>query len=448
MIDAANERAMYARVARRLLPLLFLGYFMAILDRVNVGFAKLQMADQLGISDAVYGFGAGVFFIGYFLFEVPSNLILARVGARRWLARIMATWGVVTAGFVFLGELRFGPLAPAFGLTDAQFGFYLLRFVLGVAEAGFVPGVILYLTQWFPAGQRSRVMASFFVAIPLASVIGAPVSGALLQFFDGAGSLHGWQWLFVVEGLPSVAIALVILARLPDRPADAAWLSDDERALIARRLAEDEARKAAHGQRHLLREVFSDWRVWALGLADFARGVYANALNFWLPTLVQEIGIDKGDYFRVGLVTAIPWSVGAVAMVAAARSSDRRGERKWHAVGASLLAGAGLLVLGLADGGPVLTIVALAMVAAGSLAWLAVFWTLPTAFLSGAAAAGGIAWINAVSQLSGFVGPDLLGRVRGANQGDTSTAFLILAGFALVVAVLSWVLARQRAAQA
>jgi MFS family permease len=291
-------------------------------------------------------------------------------------------------------------------------------------------------------------MAGFFVAIPLASVIGAPVSGAMLQFFDGAGALHGWQWLFVLQGLPAVALALVILAKLPDRPADAAWLSDAERALIARRLAEDEARKAAHGQRHLLREVFSDWRVWALGLADFARGVYANALNFWLPTLVQELGIDKGAYLKVGLVTMIPWSVGAVAMVVAARSSDRLGERKWHAVGSSLLAVVGLLVLGLADAGPVTTIAALSMVAAGSLAWLAVFWTLPTAFLSGAAAAGGIAWINALSQLSGFVGPDLLGRVRGANEGDTSLAFVILAGFALMVAALSWLLARRSSAPA
>ncbi len=442
-----QETAVYRKIGRRILPLLFLGYFMAILDRVNVGFAKLQMADQLGLSDAVYGAGAGIFFVGYFLFEVPSNLILAKVGARRWLARIMVTWGIVTAGFLFIADMRFGGIAQAAGLTDPQFGFYLLRFLLGIAEAGFVPGVLLYLTQWFPAARRGRVMAGFFVAIPLASVVGAPLSGALLEFMDGAAGWRGWQWLFLLEGIPSVAIGLLFLARLPDSPQHASWLGQDERALVEERLAQDAARKAAAGERHLLRHVFTDWRVWAAGGADFSRGVYANALNFWMPTLVQEIGIGKTDYLRVGLVTAVPWGIGAVAMVALARRSDRTGERTWHAVGASLLAAAGLLLLTL-DPGPVATVLALSMVAAGSLAWLAVFWTIPTAFLSGAAAAGGIAWINAVSQLSGYVGPDLLGRVRGANAGDSSPAFLAMAGAALVVALLTWILGRSHARHA
>lgn len=439
--DPAFEAATYRKLALRLVPLLFLGYFVAILDRVNVGFAKLQMASDLALSDAVYGFGAGIFFIGYFFFELPSNLILARVGARRWIARIMITWGVISAAFMFLGHLRWGPLAGVFGLSDAEFSFYLLRFVLGLAEAGFFPGVILYLTFWFPAARRAHVVALFLVAIPLASALGAPVSGAILQFFDGASGMRGWQWLFLLEGIPSVLVGLAVLARLPDRPRDAPWLSKEECALVEARIAEDEARKAHHGQRHALRDVFTDWRIWALALADFLRAIINNALNFWMPTLVQEIGIDKGDYLKVGFVTAIPWSLAAVAMVLCARNSDRTGERRWHATIALLVSMVGLLLLAFAQGAPLVTVAALTMIAAGAMAWLAVFWTLPTAFLSGAAAAGGIAWINALSQLGGYVGPDMLGRIRETNSGNGADAFLLMALAALIAAGLTYMLA-------
>ncbi|HZF45899.1 MAG TPA: MFS transporter, partial [Sphingomonadaceae bacterium] len=328
-----------------------------------------------------------------------------------------------------------------FGLSDAEFSFYLLRFVLGLAEAGFFPGVILYLTFWFPAARRAHVVALFLVAIPLASALGAPVSGAILQFFDGASGMRGWQWLFLLEGIPSVLVGLAVLARLPDRPGDARWLGEKERALVEQRLAEDEARKAHHGQRHALSEVFTDWRIWALALADFLRAIINNALNFWMPTLVQEIGIDKADYFRVGVVTAIPWSLAAIAMVLCARNSDRTGERRWHATTALLVSMAGLLMLVFAQGAPLVTVTALTMIAAGAMAWLAVFWTLPTAFLSGAAAAGGIAWINALSQLGGYVGPDMLGRIRESNSGDGADAFLLMALAALAAAGLTWLLA-------
>lgn len=439
--EAAFEKATFGKIAWKLCPLLFAGYFVAFLDRVNVGFAKLQMASDLSLSDEVYGFGAGVFFIGYFLFEMPSNLIMTRVGARKWIARIMLTWAVVSAAFMFTGHLRWGPVSGAFGLTDAEFSFYFLRFALGVAEAGFVPGALLYITFWFPAARRAHVMALFFIAIPLASALGSPVSGAILQFMDGAEGLRGWQWLFVIEAIPSLIVGLLVLAKLPDGPHEARWLSSEERALVERRLAEDEAGK--HGHRHLFRDVFTDWRVWAAGLADFARGVYANALNYWLPTIVQEIGIPKNDYFLVGLVSMIPWGIGAFAMVLVAWSSDRTGERRWHAIGASLVAAVGCVLLAFAGHSPVISVLALAMVAAGGLAWLAVFWTLPTAFLSGVAAAAGIGWINAISQLGGFVGPDLLGRLRGANEGDNGFAFLILAGVALLVTVLTYALSRR-----
>jgi MFS family permease len=434
------ETATYAKIARRILPLLFAGYFLAILDRVNVGFAKLQMAGELGLSDAVYGFGAGVFFIGYFLFEVPSNLILARVGARKWIARIMLTWGAVSAAFALLGVLRWGVIASAFGLSDAQFSFYVLRFVLGVAEAGFFPGVILYLTYWFPARRRAHAIALFILAIPLASAVGSPLSGMILEFLDGGG-LRGWQWLFLLEALPALLLGFVVLARLPDGPNDAPWLTGRERKLVASRLADDRAGHAA-SQRGAFAAILLDWRVWALALADFLRAMINNVLNFWMPTLVQDLGIPKNAYLEVGLITAIPWGVAAVAMVAIARHSDRTGERRWHATLPLLLSMIGLLVLAFAGHAPVLSVIALTFVAVGAMAWLAVFWTLPTAFLSGLAAPGGIAWNNALSQLGGFVGPDMLGRVRAGNAGDGSIAFLILAACALAAAGLTVILTK------
>jgi MFS family permease len=441
---AANDAATYRKIAWRLIPLLFAGYFVAILDRVNVGFAKLQMAGDLHLSDAVYGFGAGVFFFGYFLFEVPSNLILERVGARKWIARIMLSWGVISGAFLFLGEMHWGPFARAFGVSDAEFGFYTLRFVLGLAEAGFFPGVILYLTYWFPASRRAHAVALFIIAIPMASALGSPISGLILEFLDGAGALRGWQWLFLLEAVPSVLLGLLVLRQLPDGPRVARWLGDQERGLVERRLAADEAHKAGQGQQLALAAIFTDWRIWALALADFLRAIINNAFNFWMPTLVQEIGIPKGDYLEIGMVTAIPWSLAALAMLFWAWNSDRTGERRWHAVIALLVSMGGLLLLAGGGHGPVVSILALTMVATGAMAWLAVFWTLPTAFLSGAAAAGGIAWINALSQLGGFVGPDMLGRIREANHGDGTMAFLLMAGAALAAAGLTLVLAKPR----
>jgi MFS transporter, ACS family, tartrate transporter len=228
--DAPNaEKAVFGKVMRRLLPLLFVCYIVAFLDRVNVGFAKLQIAGDLGFSDAVYGFGAGVFFIGYFLFEVPSNLILKKVGARIWIARIMITWGIISSAFMFTGVMRWGPIAPLFGCNDAEFTFYLLRLLLGAAEAGFFPGIILYLTYWFPAERRSQVVAWFLSAVAVSNVAGSPLSGAIMQFMNGANSWRGWQWLFLLEGIPSIVVGLVVLAFLPDGPKQARWLSQTGR---------------------------------------------------------------------------------------------------------------------------------------------------------------------------------------------------------------------------
>lgn len=438
----AFEQATYRKVARRLLPILFIGYFVAYLDRVNVGFAKLQMAGDLGLSDAVYGAGAGIFFLGYFLFEVPSNLLLRRVGARIWIARIMITWGLISAAFAFTGAFHWGPVAPLFGLNDAEFTFYFLRFVLGLAEAGFYPGVILYLTFWFPAARRAHIIAVFMSAIAFSNILGSPVSGAIMQFMDGLSAWRGWQWLFVVEGIPSVLMGLVVLAVLPDGPHKARWLDDGERALVTQRLADDEGGKAQRGGRDTVGALFRDYRVWVFAFAFFCLNAGFYALSFWMPTIIQEVGLDPADYFGVGLLSMIPWSVIALVMIWWARHSDRTGERTWHAIAGSLTACAGMLLLAFGGSNVPVALLGLAMVGAGVLCWQTIYWSFPTSFLSGAAAAGGIALINALGNLGGFFGPDLIGTIRDANGGDSTMAFVVLAGLAATNAVLTLGLSR------
>jgi len=439
-VESAFEAATFRKVAWKLIPLLFLGYFVAYLDRVNVGFAKLQMAGDLSLSDEVYGFGAGIFFLGYFLFEVPSNLVLRRVGARIWIARIMITWGLLSAAFVFTGAIHWGPVSAAFGLTDAEFTFYTLRFLLGVAEAGFYPGVILYLTFWFPSDRRAHVIALFMTAIAFSNVIGSPISGAILQFMDGLGDWRGWQWLFVVEGLPSVLVGLLVLAVLPDNPHKAKWLNDAERQLIVERLDADERGKTGAGHRSKVGEIFLDLRIWLFALAFFCVNAGFYALNFWMPTIIQEFGIAENDFFRVGLLSMIPWGFAAIFMVVWSRHSDRTGERSWHAVISGLMVATGMLLLAFVGDHSAIALLALALVAAGALSWLTVSWSFPTSFLAGAAAAGGIAMINSIANLGGYFGPDLIGSIREATGGDSTAAFLTLAAMALLNTVLTWLL--------
>lgn len=443
---AEFERATFAKIAWRIVPLLFLGYIVAFLDRVNVGFAKLQMAGDLAFSDAVYGFGAGVFFIGYFFFEVPSNLILAEVGARRWIARIMITWGIISSSFLFIDDVAWGPIAQAFHCTDAQFTFYVLRFLLGAAEAGFFPGIILYLTFWFPAARRAQMVAWFMTAVAMSSVIGSPISGAIMQFMDGVNDWRGWQWLFLLEGIPSVVVGVLFLFLLADNPQAAAWLGADERALVARRIEEDEVSKAHAGQRHRISDAFADPRFWALTVVYFCGVVCFYAVSFWMPTIVAELGVEPGDYFKVGLLSMIPWSVTVVAQVLWARHSDRTGERRWHSALGLLAAMAGLLMLAFVGHEPIASLFALTLATAGALCWVVTFWSLPTSFLSGAGAAAGIAWINACGNLGGHFGPDLIGRIRTATGGDSEAAFLTLAGAALLGALITMAMpASQRA---
>ncbi len=440
--DAPFEAATFRKVAWRVIPLLFLGYIVAFLDRVNVGFAKLQMAADLQFSDAVYGFGAGIFFIGYFVFEVPSNLILRKVGARIWIARIMITWGLISSAFVFTGSVAWGPVSTALGLTDHQLTFYVLRFFLGAAEAGFFPGVILCLTYWFPAARRAQMVAWFMTAIAISNIIGSPLSGAILQYMDGANGLQGWQWLFVLEGIPSLVMGVVIFLFLADHPSTAKWLTPKERDLVLARVAEEEAGKAH--SKHSIAQVFGDIRIWAFGLVYFTGALCLYTTNFWMPTLISEFGVGSTDFFMVGLLSMIPWGVTAVVQVLWAWNSDRTGERRWHTAGGFGMCVVGMVMLATIDGQPVLQLAALTIVCCGALCWVVTFWSIPTSLLSGAAAAAGIAWINSIGNLGGHFGPDLIGRIRDANGGNADAAFLTLAAGAALGGVLVLVATMKR----
>jgi len=415
-LSPSFEQATYDKVFRRVIPLLFTCYIVAFLDRVNVGFAKLQMAGDLHFSDAVYGFGAGIFFIGYFIFEVPSNLILARVGAKPWIARIMISWGVLSSALMFV---------------RSEFWFYTLRFLLGVAEAGFFPGIILYLTYWFPASRRARMTASFMTAIAISNVIGSPISGAIMQTLDGWNGWRGWQWLFLLEGIPSVIMGCLVLVLLDNGPGQAKWLNKEERDLVLQRLAADEVSKQGQGLEHHFIDAFRDGRVWALAAVYFCGVLGFYAVTFWMPTLIQELGVDPKDFLAVGLLSMIPWGAAAVAMVLVGSHSDRTGERRWHAAGSLGVAVVGLLALALVGHAAAPSIIALTLVTTGTLSWVAIFWSLPTAFLSGTAAAAGIAWINSVGNLGGHFGPDLIGRIR-TETNSTEAAFFTLAAIAFV----------------
>lgn len=426
-----TEFALYKRIFWRIVPFLFLCYVVAFLDRVNVGFAKLQMADQLGFSDAVYGFGAGIFFIGYFLFEVPSNLVLEKVGAKIWIARIMLTWGIISSCMM---------------LVETEFWFYTLRFLLGAAEAGFFPGVILYLTYWFPLAQRARMTALFLTAVAISNVVGGPISGAIMQFLDGVNGWQGWQWLFLLEGIPSVLMGLLVVVLLDDGPQQAKWLSDTERAVVLRHLAEDEVIKSTNRLRHRFTDVFSDGRVWALSATYLSIMVGFYGVNFWMPTIIREFGIDPGDYFAVGLISMVPWGVATVLMVVNGSHSDRVGERYWHTIVPLLVATAGLLGLALVGHSAVPSIICLTMVTTGLLSAIVTFWSIPAGFLSGTAAAAGIAWINSLGNLGGFFGPELIGRVRTATD-STELAFFTLAGILLLGSLVLMVLRQKSARQ-
>ncbi|MGE8469632.1 MAG: MFS transporter, partial [Paraburkholderia hospita] len=362
------EAKTYAKVGRRLIPFLMLCYLGAYLDRVNVGFAKLQMLSDLRFSETVYGMGAGIFFLGYFLFEVPSNVILHRVGARRWLARIMLTWAVISASFVFVKS----PTA-----------FYALRFLLGVAEAGFAPGVILYLTYWFPSERRAKALSLFFMAIPLAGMIGGPLSGWIMHSLQGTMSMAGWKWLFLLEALPSLVLGFAILLYLDDGIKQAKWLNDSEKALLTRNVAADAEHKTAHVS---IRAFIGDRRLWLMASIYFCVVLGQYGLTFWLPTIIRKAGV--ADPLWVGAFTAIPYLCAIIALPLVGMSADRRRERRFHLAIPMLVAAAGFATLPML-GSVGASIVCLSIAAAGILASSSQFWSLPTALLGGMSAAAG-----------------------------------------------------------
>ena len=412
-----------AKVTMRLVPFLVICYFVAYLDRVNVGFAKLQMNKALGLTETMYGFGAGVFFLLYFIFEVPSNLLLEKFGARRWIARIMITWGILSGLMAFIPQISAGT-----GLSE-EYTFYGIRMALGAAEAGFFPGIIFYLTLWFPGVYRGRIIGYFMAAIPLSSVIGAPVSGMLLDL-DGAAGLAGWQWLFIIEAVPALLLSVVVLFYLTDRPADATWLESDERGWLSGRIAEEKAVRVRASDMSVWQALLNP-RVLALSVVYFGAVACNYGVGFFLPTIVKGFGLTNT---MTGFVTAIPYIVGALGMIWYSRRSDRRLERRGHAAVALAIAAAGLIAATLTED-PLLKMLAFSVSAFGVFSVLPVFWTLPTAFLSGPAAAAGIAVINSIGNLSGYAGPTAMGRIKDAT-GSYNGGLLLIAGFVLLAMVI------------
>ena len=398
--------AALAKARRRLLPFLFLLYVVSYLDRINVGFAALQMNTALRFSSVTYSLGAGIFFLSYTLLEVPSNIVLARVGARLWIARIMITWGLISAAMMFVRSAS---------------AFYVLRFLLGAAEAGFVPGIIYCLTRWFPRRERARAIAGFMTAVVVAGIVGGPISGALLKL-DGVGGLAGWQWLFVVEGLPAVVLGVVVLWLLPEQPSDARWLTPEEQQALTARLADEAAQLTGPSAVHTIRGAMTSGRVWQLAAAYFTIPVALYAMGFWLPQIVRAT--SGGDDFTVGLLSAIPYAVAAVGMVIIGWNSDRTGERRWHIALTAVGGGAAFAAAGLVHGLlPSMIMLSLAMLGLASM--LGPFWAFATSFLSGIGAAAGIALVNSVGNVGGFVGPNIIGFAQQTTRGFTGGLILI-----------------------
>ncbi|HEY6852735.1 MAG TPA: MFS transporter, partial [Gemmatimonadales bacterium] len=408
------EEGAYRKVASRLVPFLMICYVGNYLDRVNVGFAKLQMLSDLRFSETVYGLGAGIFFLGYFLFEVPSNLILHRVGARIWIARIMLSWGILSACML---------------LVRQPWHFYTVRFLLGVAEAGFFPGIILYLTYWFPGARRARIIALFMAAIPLSGLIGNPISGWIMQSAHGLHGLAGWQWMFLAEAIPSVVLGICVLFYLDNGIGEARWLSEPEKAVLQRNIAEERSSIAPHPS---IRAIFADRRVWHMVLVYFTCLMGQYAISFWLPTLIKSAGVKS--VLDVGLVSAIPYGATIAAMIVLGRSSDRRRERRWHVAGPLLAGAVGLVGCALAKDHTAASVAALTVAAAGGMASVPLFWNMPTAILTGVAAAAGIAAINALGSVAGFVSPYLMGWLKDRTHTDVS-GLLVLAAVLIVGAM-------------
>lgn len=422
MLDPAQREVLYRKLTWRIIPFLFLAFIVAYIDRVNVSFAKLQMLSDLSLSETVYGAGAGVFFLGYFLFEVPSNLILHRVGARMWIARIMVTWSIISCLTMF---------------TQGPVSFYVLRFALGVAEAGFFPGIVLYLSTWFPSSKRSQIIALFMVAIPVSGAIGGPVSGWIMQQFGGLHDFAGWQWLFLIEGVASLLVGIAAFFVLQDRIETVKWLSADEKRLLAQDLAADDRTRAHHS----VRQVFGSGKVWLLGLLYFCIAMGNYGLVFWLPTMIRAAGV--ANLGNIGLLSAVPSLVSAVAMILVARHADRHDERRVHVAVCCLLGAGGMLASVLLAAHLWWSIAALIVAAIGINSIAPVFWGIPTAMMGGAGAAAAIALINSTGNLAGFVSPYVIGFLKDTT-GELLPGMIVLACVLAAGAVIVLSLKPQR----
>ncbi len=406
-VDTTIRKSAYRKIAFRLMPFLMLCYFCAYLDRVNVGFAKLQMMSDLQFSEAVYGLGAGIFFIGYFLCEVPSNIVLHKVGARRWIARIMITWGILSGCFAFV---------------QTEWQFYTLRFLLGVAEAGLAPGLLLYLTYWFPSYRRARMTVLWFIAIPISGMIGGPLSGLIMDRMSGVHGWFGWQWMFVIEAIPTVLVGLLVLAVLKDSVQDANWLTQDEKNLVKQELAQDNQHKEGHGS---VKEFIADKRLWLLAGIYFCVVMGQYAITFWLPTLIRNSGIS--DNWHIGLLTSLPYMCAIVVMILAGRSGDHFQERRWHLIIPMCAGAIALTFATLFASNLTLSLICLCIAASGVLTASSLFWMLPTNFLGGVSAAAGIAAVNSFANLAGFCSPYLIGWITTNTGSNAIGMFLITA---------------------
>ena len=414
-LSTANASgSLYKKIAWRIMPILFIGYIIAYLDRVNVGFAKLQMMGDLKFSDSVYGFGAGIFFVGYFLFEVPSNIILHRVGARVWLCRVLVTWGLVSGCTAFV---------------HTPWEFYTMRFLLGVAEAGFFPGMVLYLTYWFPSHRRAKMVAIMMAGNPVSGIIGGPISGYIVQRFAGKWGVAGWQWLFILEALPAVIFGVILMKYLDSRVENAKWLTPVEKAIVAAEIHEEAGVKTHHS----VRSVFTSPRVWLMCSILWGIVMGSYAIGFWQPTILRETGVKNA--FDIGLLTMVPYTFGLISMILVGRHADKLRERRWHLVVPIFVAALGIILCTQAGSSTVVALLGLVMAVVGVVTALPMFWALPTSFLGGAAAAAGIALVNSTGNLAGFFSPAIIGFLK-TYTGTLNSGLFLVSGCLVVSAIL------------
>lgn len=412
--DDARRDAMYRKITWRLIPLLFLAYVVSYIDRINVGYAKLQMSSDLHLTDAIYGLGAGIFFVGYALFEVPSNVLLMRIGARLTIMRIMVCWGLVSAATMFI-------------TTPMQF--YIARFLLGAFEAGFFPGIVLYLTFWFPAARRARILALLMSAVVVGGLVAGPMSGWILQNLDGWHGLRGWQWMFLLEGVPAAALGFVVYACLSNSPDEARWLSEDEKRMIRIDLPKETAPHASTPPVEAALDALRDPKVYLLSFLYFAAVCGGTTLSFWMPTMIQSLGVKSMQ--TIGLISAVPYAFGALAMILYGRHSDKRGERRWHYAVAVAIGGAGLALTSWTAAYMWLSVALIAIAIAGSVSSLPVFWAVATTQLSRQSTAAGIAIITSLGNLAGLACPYILGVIK-QSTGSLTGGLLIIAGVMLM----------------